>query len=95
MASSRQPGGRAIRKQQRWSKELILAKIGRRRSEGRSLAAGVVQKENSRLFGAASRYFGAWEKAMRAAGLDYAKVRKTTTTPAMRTARVMTTPRSA
>lgn len=60
-----------------WSAEVIIAEIRKRADAGLSLAAHVVQKENSRLYSASVYTFGSWGKAVEAAGYDYLEYRKT------------------
>jgi hypothetical protein len=57
-----------------WTRKDILAAIKRRHREGKSLMASVINKEDCGLGGAARRYFGTWEEAVEAAGLDYSRI---------------------
>jgi hypothetical protein len=54
--------------EQRWSKHLVLQAIRLRGESGLPLSQ--VWREDTSLFGAAVRYFGSWEQAMRAAGMQ-------------------------
>ncbi|MFC1672432.1 MucR family transcriptional regulator [Planctomycetota bacterium] len=57
-----------------WTKKEIIRAIRDRRREKKSLMASVINEEDCGLGGAARRYFGTWEKAVRAAGIDYSKI---------------------
>jgi hypothetical protein len=57
-----------------WTRQGILRAIRKRRREGGSLMASVVNEEDCGLGGAARRYFGSWEEAVEAAGLNYSKI---------------------
>ena len=57
-----------VRRYESWSREKIVQRIKRRAAEGRPLNSKAMQQDDSKLFNAALNYFGAWEKALRAAG---------------------------
>ncbi len=71
------PKAGIIAERQRWSRGLIIARIRRRASEGRSLTTVAVSGEDGALFSAAHRYLGTWERAIEASGFDYGEIRKT------------------
>lgn len=60
-----------------WSRDLIIKKIKERAAAGLPLNPHIVQKEDSRLYSAATSNFGSWGKAVEAAGYDYLEYRKT------------------
>ncbi len=59
----------------RWSRKRLMNEIKKRARKGLSLSSKAVEEEDSRLSNAARRRFGSWEKAVRACGLDYTKIR--------------------
>lgn len=59
----------------RWTRERVIAGIQRRHRPGRPLSSRRVQREDGLLFSAGFRIFGSWEKAVRAAGIDYSRIR--------------------
>jgi len=62
--------------QRRWSRELILERIRELRRQGCDLTPSQVGAQQGALVSAAERYFGNWSAAVRAAGVDYEKVRE-------------------
>ncbi len=59
-----------------WSREGIINFILYLEAKGYDLSSSHVQREHGDLHRVAFRYFGNWENAIRAAGLDYEKIRK-------------------
>lgn len=59
-----------------WSMEGIINFILYLHGKGEDLSSSHVQREHGDLHRVAFRYFGNWENAIRAAGLDYEKIRK-------------------
>jgi len=59
-----------------WSKEAVVTEIQDRRRKGWPLSYSTIERENLRLMRAACYYFGTWQKAVEAAGIVYADVRK-------------------
>lgn len=59
-----------VRKPIRWSKELIVKRIGEHHRKGMPLNATAVRKYDNALTTAVWRYFGPWSLALRAAGFD-------------------------
>lgn len=60
-----------------WSKEVVLAAIRARLDDHQAINCMAVVTHASRLYNAARRYFGSWEEALRAGGIDPASVRRT------------------
>ncbi|MBI3271764.1 MAG: hypothetical protein HYZ53_22425 [Planctomycetes bacterium] len=67
---------RVSKREFHWSREKVLSAIRDRRKRGLGLNCSTVRKENSQLEAAAGCYFGNWGKAIQAAGLDYASIRR-------------------
>jgi hypothetical protein len=67
-----------IKKTEEWSKEKIVDEILELYNSREDLNANNMREANIALYGAAvnKRYFGSWEKAIEAAGLDYDKIRR-------------------
>src|SRR5689334_12268440 len=59
-----------ISNQRRWTKQLILSEIRRRKKSSLPLRRYLVYREQRPLPSAATRYFGNWSRALRAAGID-------------------------
>lgn len=59
----------------KWSREAIIDQIRAYHRAGEKLTNSDMKEKDSRLVGAAVSYFGNWGNAVRAAGLDYGKVR--------------------
>jgi hypothetical protein len=59
-----------------WSKTIVIKKIRAMRRKKLPLNSNYIQKSHNKLYGAAYKYFGGWQQAIEASGLDYAKVRK-------------------
>lgn len=65
-----------VRQHRRWSRPELIRAIRSRRREGGSLAYRTVHLEDTGLLKAACRFFGTWEGALRAAGMDVGRIRK-------------------
>lgn len=65
-----------ISRYQSWDKATIAYELRSRFGEDEPLSSGDLQKDDPALHAAAVRYFGTYEKALRAARVDPAKVRK-------------------
>lgn len=65
-----------IRQHRLWSRPELVRAIRSRRTEGGSLAYRTVDLEDTGLIKAACRFFGTWEKALRAAGMDAGRIRR-------------------
>jgi len=65
-----------IRGHRRWSRRAVIRRICQLADEDRPLNAAAVQKSESTLASAASRYFSCWAEALEAAGIDSAPWRK-------------------
>lgn len=61
-----------------WSKEIVIETIKGMHNAGEELNSNYIQTERQRLYGAANKYFGSWQQAVAAAGLDYRLLRKRT-----------------
>lgn len=55
---------------ERWSPERIVKELGALKRSGRNVNCQAVRRHDLPLAQAAARYFGTWDKALRAAGLD-------------------------
>ena len=65
-----------FRRYQRWSEKKIQKVIVCCYQKGDSLNAKAMQKEESKLYHAASRRFGSWRNAVESCGLDYRQIAK-------------------
>jgi len=59
-----------VRRYESWDEERIIGRIRRRRRAGKALNSKAMQDQDSKLFNAALNYFGGWDKALEAAGID-------------------------
>ena len=60
-----------------WTTDLVLSTIKQLHSDGMDISIDVAMKRDGGLVFAACKYFGNWENAITAAGLDYEQIRKT------------------
>ena len=67
-----------IRKTAKWTKDDVIAIIQEAHKVNADLSDNTVRALNEPLYGAAYYYFGSWDKAIEAAGVDYDQVRRTT-----------------
>lgn len=65
-----------ISRYRRWSKNTIIFELKTRAADGENLNSGAVQQEDPGLHAAALRYFGSYDKALRAARINPNKIRK-------------------
>jgi hypothetical protein len=65
-----------ISQYRKWDRASIAFELKSRFREGETLNSGAVQKEDPGLHAAAVRHFGSYDKALRAARVDPAKIRK-------------------
>jgi hypothetical protein len=65
-------GGR----RRKWTPTRVLDEIRKRHQGGEGLSHRAVRQERQYLVVAAVEFFGSWEEALRAAGLDYDEIRK-------------------
>ncbi len=67
-----------VSKHESWSREKILRRIRELHQQGESLSHDSAKRRHGALVSAASspRYFGSWERAIRAAGLRYDDIRR-------------------
>jgi hypothetical protein len=73
-AAGIEPG--SVRRYEAWDEQKILQQIKRRGKAGKALNSKAMQDEDSKLFNAALNYFGGWDTALEAAGIDPASVYK-------------------
>jgi hypothetical protein len=66
----------SIRKTEDWPPDKVLARIRQCVAEGRDLSSAAMQRSDNKLAKAAVARFGSWHKALLAAGLDAASIRK-------------------
>lgn len=55
----------------RWNKDEVIVEILNRKTSGLPLNSLSIRKTDHKLLSAAGRWFGSWENAIKAAGLDY------------------------
>lgn len=65
-----------ISRYRHWDRKSILAELKSRRRARRPLNSGAIQHEDPGMHAAAVRHFGSYEKALRTAGFDPAKLRQ-------------------
>ena len=65
-----------VARYRRWNRKSIAAELKSRSRRGKALSSGSLQHEDPGLHAAAVRHFGAYDAALRAAGLDPQKVRR-------------------
>lgn len=65
-----------VRKYHKWDRPRILAELRDRVRKNKPVNSGVVQREIPGLYGAATRIFGSYDEALRAAKLDPLRVRE-------------------
>lgn len=58
----------------KWTPNTVLEAIHLRKAHGKNLNYSAVVADDEKLAGAARRYFGTWQAAIEAAGLDYSKI---------------------
>ena len=63
-----------IRRQEKWTPEIVTDRIREMYKAGERLDAAYVMEKDRRLVYAGERHFGTWREAVKAAGLDYGKV---------------------
>lgn len=65
-----------IRRKSFWSQKRIVERIRELHAAGEPLHVSAAEKKHGGLVGAAAVYFGSWREAIRASGLDYAKIKR-------------------
>ncbi|HDQ99424.1 MAG TPA: hypothetical protein ENN51_03965 [candidate division WOR-3 bacterium] len=65
-----------IRRKNFWSRQRILARIRELAGEGKPLHVSHAERSYRGLVGAAAVRYGSWGQAIRAAGLDYTKIKR-------------------
>ena len=60
----------------RWTRDMIIKGIRDLRKEGQSLLSSEVQKHHNQLYSAACRHFGNWSTAVDSAGYCYDEIRR-------------------
>lgn len=73
-AAGEDPG--SVRRYESWDEDKITRRIKRRHAEGLALNSKAMQDQDSKLFNAALNYFGAWDAALEAAGIEPDRVYK-------------------
>jgi hypothetical protein len=58
-----------------WSREKIIAVILAMRKKGEPINSNHIQVDHPRIYASTIKYFGSWQKAVEASGIDYASVR--------------------
>ena len=64
-----------IRKRRDWDRRSVAAEIRRLRKRGESLNVATARETHSGLVWAARHYYGTWDRALKAAGMDPKKIR--------------------
>ncbi len=59
-----------------WSRDEVVREIRRLDKQGSQLNSGYIARSYPALAYAARKYLGSWEDAIRAAGLDYSRIRR-------------------
>ena len=59
-----------VRRYEAWNEERVVREVKSRRRRGEPLNSKAMQDGASKLFNAALNYFGGWDKALQAAGID-------------------------
>jgi hypothetical protein len=67
--------GDDVRVYRAWSDETVAWELRHRHADGLEMNSGAVQRDDSSLHSAALRYFGTYDRALRAAKLEPGKVR--------------------
>lgn len=65
-----------IRRKSFWNRTRVIEKIRELHAAGKPLHVSAAEREQGGLVGAASVYLGSWRQAIRAAGLDYSKIKR-------------------
>ena len=65
-----------VRRKNFWNRRRVVERIKELNRDGKPLHVSLAEREYRGLVGAATTYFGSWNKAIRAAGLDYAKIKR-------------------
>ncbi len=64
------------RSYKRWSKDEVLRAIGELNRGGKQLNSGYIARNHPALAYAGRKFYGSWENAVNAAGLDYESIRR-------------------
>jgi len=64
-----------FKKRGAWTKDLIAERIRQYYKEGKDLSQISMLEEDSKLLAAAQKIYGAWSRAVHAAGIDYTQVK--------------------
>ena len=65
-----------IRRYQKWSRDKVIRKIKEIYANGKPINSIAAQSNHKPLYMAAVKRFGNWESAVKAAGINYRKIRK-------------------
>ena len=60
---------------QKWSRDKVIRKIKEAHKQGKPINSVAMQENNKPLYMAAVKRFGNWENAVKAAGINYRKIR--------------------
>lgn len=65
-----------VRNHHRWNRQVVIRRILQREAEGRPLNSSAVQRTEKTLAAAARHWFGSWNSALKASGIDPASCSK-------------------
>lgn len=60
----------------KWSKEIVISEIKKRYNSNKYIDSRIIRNDYSKLYNAAFRYFGNWNNALKAAGINPYKIKK-------------------
>lgn len=60
-----------IQRERKWSKEIVIQKIRGLKKKGERLNSQGIRRKYPTLYGMARKFYGNWESAVQAAGIDY------------------------
>jgi hypothetical protein len=66
----------AVRRKSFWNRRRVVERIKELHRAGQPLHVSLAEREYRGLVGAATTYFGSWNKAIKAAGFDYSKIKR-------------------
>jgi len=64
-----------FKKRGAWTKDLIAERIRQYYKEGKDLSQISMLEQDSKLLAAAQKIYGAWSRAVHAAGIDYTQIK--------------------
>jgi hypothetical protein len=65
-----------VKKRLSWNEDIIINQIRGMYEEGEDISQISMMKKNSQLLAAAQKFYGAWSRAVEAAGIDYTNVKE-------------------